>query len=30
MTMGVDIGLKVPAEAAIESGKTKFFGKGRQ
>ncbi len=28
--MGVDLGLKVPAVAATESGKTKFFGNGRQ
>lgn len=28
--MGVDLGLKVPAVATTESGKTKFFGNGRQ
>jgi len=28
--MGVDLGLKVPAVAATESGKTKFFGNGIQ
>ncbi|HEY5584802.1 MAG TPA: transposase, partial [Ruminiclostridium sp.] len=28
--MGVDLGLKVPAVAVTESGKTKFFGNGRQ
>ena len=28
--MGVDLGLKVPAVAVIDSGKTKFFGNGRQ
>lgn len=28
--MGVDLGLKVPAVAATESGKTQFFGNGRQ
>jgi len=27
--MGVDLGLKVPAVAVTESGKTKFFGNGR-
>ena len=27
--MGVDLGIKVPAVAVIESGKTKFFGNGR-
>lgn len=29
-TMGVDLGLKVPAVAVVEGGKTKFFGNGRQ
>lgn len=29
-TMGVDLGLKVPAVAVTEDGKTKFFGNGRQ
>ena len=28
-TMGVDLGLKVPAVAVTESGKTRFFGNGR-
>ncbi len=28
--MGVDVGLKVPAVAVTDAGKTKFFGKGRQ
>ena len=28
--MGVDLGLKVPAVATTELGKTKFFGNGRQ
>ncbi|WP_088189705.1 RNA-guided endonuclease TnpB family protein [Desulfosporosinus sp. FKA] len=28
--MGVDLGLKVPAVTTTESGKTKFFGNGRQ
>lgn len=28
--MGVDLGLKVPAVAVIEGGKTRFFGNGRQ
>ena len=28
--MGVDLGLKVPAVAVTEVGKTKFFGNGRQ
>lgn len=28
--MGVDLGLKVPAVAVTEDGKTKFFGNGRQ
>lgn len=28
--MGVDLGLKVPAVAVIESGQTKFVGNGRQ
>ena len=28
--MGVDLGLKVPAVAVTESGKTRFFGNGRQ
>ncbi len=28
--MGVDLGLKVPAVAVVEGGKTKFFGNGRQ
>lgn len=28
--MGVDLGLKVPAVAVTELGKTKFFGNGRQ
>ncbi|TEB07099.1 putative transposase DNA-binding domain protein [Pelotomaculum schinkii] len=28
--MGVDLGLKVPAVAVLENGKTKFFGNGRQ
>ncbi len=27
--MGIDLGLKVPAVAVTESGKTKFFGNGR-
>ncbi len=27
--MGVDLGLKVPAIAVTDSGKTKFFGNGR-
>jgi transposase len=29
-TMGVDLGLKIPAVAVVEGGKTKFFGNGRQ
>lgn len=29
-TMGIDLGLKIPAVAVIEDGKTKFFGNGRQ
>lgn len=29
-TMGVDLGLKIPAVAVIQNGKTKFFGNGRQ
>ncbi|WP_318036641.1 transposase [Dethiobacter alkaliphilus] len=29
-TMGVDVGLKIPAVAVVEGGKTKFFGNGRQ
>lgn len=29
-TMGVDLGLKVPAVAITDTGKTKFFGNGRQ
>ncbi len=29
-SMGVDLGLKVPAVAVTDSGKTKFFGNGRQ
>ena len=28
--MGVDIGLKIPAVAVTDKGKTKFFGNGRQ
>jgi IS605 OrfB family transposase len=28
--MGVDLGLKIPAVAVTETGKTKFFGNGRQ
>ncbi|QGG48339.1 RNA-guided endonuclease TnpB family protein [Heliorestis convoluta] len=28
--MGVDLGLKIPAVAVIEGGKTKFLGNGRQ
>lgn len=28
--MGVDLGLKIPAAAVTECGKTKFFGNGRQ
>ncbi len=28
--MGVDLGLKVPAVAVTDAGKTKFFGNGRQ
>lgn len=28
--MGVDLGLKIPAVAVVEGGKTKFFGNGRQ
>lgn len=28
--MGVDLGLKVPAVAVTEEGKTRFFGNGRQ
>lgn len=28
--MGVDLGLKIPAVAVLESGKTRFFGNGRQ
>lgn len=28
--MGVDLGLKVPAVAVVESGKTRFFGNGRR
>jgi IS605 OrfB family transposase len=28
--MGIDLGLKVPAVAVTESGKTKFFGNGRE
>jgi IS605 OrfB family transposase len=28
--IGIDLGLKVPAVAATEDGKVKFFGKGRQ
>ena len=28
--MGVDLGLKIPAVAVIEGGRTKFFGNGRQ
>jgi putative transposase len=28
--IGVDLGLKVPAVAVVEGGKTKFFGNGRQ
>ena len=30
VAMGVDLGLKVPAVAVVESGKTKFFGNGRE
>ncbi|EHO32516.1 IS605 OrfB family transposase [Erysipelotrichaceae bacterium 6_1_45] len=29
-TMGIDIGLKVPAVAALDSGEIRFFGNGRQ
>jgi putative transposase len=29
-TMGVDLGLKIPAVAVVENGKTRFFGNGRQ
>jgi len=29
-TMGVDLGLKIPAVAVLENGKTRFFGNGRQ
>ena len=29
-TMGVNLGLKVPAVVATDAGKTKFFGNGRQ
>ena len=29
-TMGVDLGLKIPAVTALENGKAKFFGNGRQ
>ena len=28
--MGVDLGLKIPAVAVVEGGKTKFAGNGRQ
>jgi len=28
--MGVDLGLKIPAVAVVEDGKTRFFGNGRQ
>ena len=28
--MGIDLGLKIPAVAVVEGGKTKFFGNGRQ
>ena len=28
--MGVDLGLKIPAVAVCDNGKTKFFGNGRQ
>jgi molecular chaperone DnaK (HSP70) len=28
--MGVDLGLKNPAVAVVEDGKTKFIGNGRQ
>lgn len=28
--MGIDLGLKVPAVAVTENGKTKFVGNGRQ
>ena len=28
--MGIDLGIKVPAVACIEGGKTRFFGNGRQ
>lgn len=28
-TLGVDLGLKVPAVAVISTGKTRFFGNGR-
>lgn len=28
--MGLDLGLKIPAVAVVEGGKTKFFGNGRQ
>lgn len=29
-SMGIDLGLKIPAVAVTETGKTKFFGNGRQ
>lgn len=29
-SMGIDLGLKIPAVAVTENGKTKFFGNGRQ
>jgi len=29
-TMGIDLGLKIPAVTVTEKGKTKFFGNGRQ
>ena len=30
IAMGIDLGLKIPAVAVIENGKTKFVGNGRQ
>jgi len=30
IVMGIDLGLKIPAVAVIENGKTKFVGNGRQ
>ncbi len=29
-TMGIDLGLKIPAVAVLENGKVRFFGNGRQ